>query len=305
MSINFHLPDFCGNYKMNLAFIDAIKERPELFYDDIKIASSYGCFPPAAWNGGRAAVGAVRRDFINFIIKEYNSRGVPIRYTFTNPLVTEKDLSDPFCNMITEAAANGLNEIIVNVPVLEEYIRNNFPQYPLISSTVKQLEDKQQLLNELEKDYKLVVLDYNWNNRFEELETLPHKDKIELLVNSYCTPHCKRRKKHYEFLGDFQFKLNRQVFGSEQDMMKPIPNAQFPCPNTDLNFYDTLAFETHISPRDIYEKYVTMGFENFKIEGRLMHAVNILESYLYYLVKPEHRDRFRVDMLRALLANKR
>ena len=97
MSINFHLPDFCGNYKMNLAFIDAIKERPELFYDDIKIASSYGCFPPAAWNGGRAAVGAVRRDFINFIIKEYNSRGVPIRYTFSNPLVTEKDLSDPFC----------------------------------------------------------------------------------------------------------------------------------------------------------------------------------------------------------------
>lgn len=305
MSINFHLPDFCGNYKMNLAFIDAIKERPELFYDNIKIASSYGCFPPAAWNGGRAAVGAVRRDFINFIIKEYNSRGVPIRYTFTNPLVTEKHLSDPFCNMITEAAANGLNEIIVNVPVLEEYIRKKYPQYPLISSTVKQIEDGERLLSELEKDYKLVVLDYNWNNRFKELEALPHKDKIELLVNSYCTPHCKRRKKHYEFLGDLQFKLNRQVFGSERDMMTPIPDTQFPCPNTDLNFYDTLAFETHISPRDIYEKYVPMGFENFKIEGRLMHAVNILESYIYYLVKPEHRDRLRVDMLRALLANKR
>lgn len=305
MSINFHLPDFCGNYKMNLAFADAIKERPELFYDGVKIASSYGCFPPAAWNGGRAAVGAVRRDFINFIIKEYNSRGIPIRYTFTNPLVIEKHLSDPFCNMITEAAANGLNEIIVNVPVLEEYIRKKFPQYPLISSTVKQIEDREQLICELEKDYKLVVLDYNWNNRFDELEALPHKDKIELLVNSYCTPHCKRRGKHYEFLGEMQFELNRQVFGSERDMMKPIPDRQFPCPNTDLNFYDTLAFETHISPEDIYEKYVPMGFENFKIEGRLMHPVNILESYLYYLVKPEHRDRLRVDMLRALLENKR
>ncbi|WP_432649317.1 hypothetical protein [Huintestinicola sp.] len=305
MSINFHLPDFCGNYKMNLAFIDAIKERPELFYDGIKVASSYGCFPPAAWNGGRAAVGAVRREFIDFIIKEYNSRGIPIRYTFTNPLVTEKHLSDPFCNMITKAAANGLNEIIVNVPVLEEYIRKNYPQYPLISSTVKQIEDRGQLLSELKKDYKLVVLDYNWNNRFDELETLPHKDKIELLVNSYCTPHCRRRKKHYEFLGELQFKLNRQVFGSERDMMKPIPDTEFSCPNTDLNFYDTLAFETHISPRDIYEKYVPMGFENFKIEGRLMHPVNILESYLYYLVKPEHRDRLRVDMLRALLGNKR
>lgn len=304
MSINFHLPDFCGNYRMNLTFIDGIKAHPEFFYDGIKIASSYGCFPPAAWNGGRAAVGAVRRDFIDFIIREYNLRGVPIRYTFTNPLVTEKHLDDPFCNMIAEAAENGLNEIIVNAPVLEKYIREKYPRYPLISSTVKQIENKERLISELEKDYKLVVLDYNWNNRFEELEELPHKDKAELLVNPYCTPHCKRRKQHYEFIGKRQFELNSRVFGSESDTRKPMPDTVFSCPNTDLNFYKTLDFETHISPGAIYEKYVPMGFENFKIEGRLMHPVNILESYLYYLVKPEHRDRLRVDILRALIGKK-
>lgn len=33
MSIKFHLPDFCGNYKMNLTFIDEIKAHPEYFYD--------------------------------------------------------------------------------------------------------------------------------------------------------------------------------------------------------------------------------------------------------------------------------
>ena len=74
--------------------------------------------------------------------------------------------------MITRIAENGLNEIIVNVPVLEDYIRKNYPRYPLISSTVKQIEDRDALLAELEKDYKLVVLDYNWNNRFDELETV-------------------------------------------------------------------------------------------------------------------------------------
>jgi len=305
MSIKFHLPDFCGNFRMNLVFADALKAQPELFYDNITIASSYGCFPPAAWNGGRAAVGAVRREFIDFILKEYNSRGIPVRYTFTNPLVTEKHLSDPFCNMITEKAENGLNEIIVNVPVLEEYIRKTYPKYPLISSTVKQIEGHKELLAELEKDYKLVVLDYNWNNRFDELEALPHKEKIELLVNSYCTPHCKRRKSHYEFLGERQFALNRQVFGNDKERAMPIADKEFPCPNTNLNFYDTLAFETNISPEAIFEKYVPMGYENFKIEGRLMHPVNILESYLYYLVKPEHRDRLRVEMLRNLLGNKK
>ena len=45
MSIKFHLPDFCGNYKMNLYLADTLNEHPEYFYDDIKIASSYGCFP--------------------------------------------------------------------------------------------------------------------------------------------------------------------------------------------------------------------------------------------------------------------
>ena len=157
--IKFHLPDFCGNYRMNLYIADMLKNHPEYFYDGVKIASSYGCFPPALWNGGRTAIGAVRKEMIPYLIKEYNRRGIPIRYTFTNPLVTKKDLDDPFCNMIAKAAENGFNEIIVNKPVLENYIRKTYPSYPLISSTVKQIENEEELLSELEKDYKLVVLD--------------------------------------------------------------------------------------------------------------------------------------------------
>lgn len=301
MSIRFHLPDFYGNYKMNIQFADLLKNKPELFYDGVEIASSYGCFPPAAWNGGRTVVGAVRRETIDYIIKLYNSRNIPIRYTFTNPLVAERHLSDPFCNMITKIAENGLNEIIVNVPVLEDYIRKNYPLYPLISSTVKQIEDRQALLDELEKDYKLVVLDYNWNNRFEELDSLPHKDKIEILINPYCSPACKRRKKHYEYLGELQFKFNLQVFGDESIALKPVERSEFPCPNMNMDFYETTGFSTHVTPEQLYEKYVPMGYKNFKIEGRLMHPADILESYIYYMIKPEHRDAVRLRMLKVLL----
>ena len=299
MKIKFHLPDFYGNIRMNLAFADLLKSNPEYFYDNVEIASSYGCFPPAAWNGGRTVVGAVRREGIDRTIEEYNKRGIPIRYTFTNPLVTEKHLKDSFCNMITRIAENGLNEIIVNVPCLEEYIRKNYPSYPLISSTVKQLEDKDELLAELEKDYKLVVLDYNWNNRFEELNELPHKDKIELLINPYCTPHCRRRKLHYEYLGERQFEHNMQVFGNDQ--LKPIDRKEFPCPNMSMSFYEITKFDTFISVEDIYQKYVPMGYSNFKIEGRMMHPVDILESYIYYLIKPEQRDYLRIIMLKQLM----
>lgn len=304
MNINFHLPDFCGNYKMNLFIADLITEKPELFYDGVRIASSYGCFPPAAWNGGRTVTGAVRREFIDMIIKEYNSRGIPIRYTFTNPLVTEKHLPDPFCNMIARVAENGLNEIIVNVPCLEKYIREKYPKYPLISSTVKQIEDIAALNEELEKDYKLVVLDYNFNNRFDDLEKIVRRDKAEILVNPYCSPHCKRRKKHYEFLGERQFEHNLQVFGNDRVALKPIPEREFPCPNMSMDFYETVGYETHVSPEQIFEKYIPMGFENFKIEGRMLHPSDVLESYVYYLVKPEYRDRVRLKMYKNLLGRR-
>lgn len=297
--IKFHLPDFFGNIRMNLLFADEIKRNPQYFYDNIEIASSYGCFPPALWNGGRTVSGAVRREQIELVIREYNSRNIPIRYTFTNPLVKVEHLSDPFCNMITQTAENGLNEIIINKQILEDYIREKYPKYPLVSSTVKQIEGLDELTEELQKDYKLVVLDYNWNNRFEELERLPHKDKIELLVNPYCTPKCRRRKEHYEFLGQLQMEYSEQVFGNAP--YKPVEKKEFPCPNMSYDFYRTTKFDTHISNEAVYGKYTEMGYSNFKIEGRNMHPVDILESYIYYMIKPEYRDELRVKLLKTLL----
>ena len=302
--INFHIPDFSGNWRMNLYIIDLLAKHPEYFYDGVRIASSYGCFPPSLWNGGRTAVGTIEPPMVPFLIKEYNKRGVPVRFTYTNPCVTKEHLSDKFCNYVTKMAENGLNEIIVNVPVLEEYIRKTYPKYPLISSTVKQIENLSQLKAELEKDYKLVVLDYNWNNRFDVLEELPHKDKIELLVNAYCTPACKRRKDHYKFLGNLQIAKSYEAFEPAKIKNKNFLNKEFPCPNMNMCFMDTIDYSTHISAKDIYEKYVPMGYSNFKIEGRLMNAVYILESYMYYLIKPECRDKVRNHTLKDLLVPK-
>ena len=60
----------------------------------------------------------------------------------------------------------------------------------MISSTVKQIEDYDQLMEEFKKDYKLVVLDYNWNNDFEKLDKIPQelRSRVEILINPYCTP---------------------------------------------------------------------------------------------------------------------
>lgn len=58
---------------------------------------------------------------------------------------------------------------------------------------------------------------------------------------------------------------------------------------------------THISPDDIWNRYVPMGFEQFKIEGRTLELFNLIEHYMYYLVKPECRDEARLMLICQLI----
>lgn len=301
MSVKFHLPDFWNHGPLNLALIDMIKEHPEYFREGVEIASVYGCFPPAVWNGGRNINGYADERAIEGVLHEFNSRGVPCRFTFTNPLLTEEHMNDPFCNRLVELADNGLNEAIVNTKVMEDYMRDKYPTYKLTSSTCKQIRGIDNLIAELEKDYSLVVLDYNWNNDFEILEKIPEKyrSRIEVLICPYCFPECSRRGDHYRFLGDQQIKRSAiNTFGSIGGMstLNVQQEENFACAAITRNFLETIEFSTHITPETVYEKYVPMGFEHFKVEGRTLHPLNVIESYVYYMAKPEFKDMVRLKL---------
>jgi collagenase-like PrtC family protease len=60
-----------------------------------------------------------------------------LRFTFSNSLLEEKHIYDTYCNLIMEEADTGNNEVIVNSPILEQYLRENYPNYKYISSTTK------------------------------------------------------------------------------------------------------------------------------------------------------------------------
>ena len=51
-----------------------------------------------------------------------------------------------------------------------------------------------------------------------------------------------------------------------------------------------------ISIGDIENKYVPMGFSNFKIEGRSLGSALILEFLLYYMTKPEFHINDREEI---------
>lgn len=110
--INFYVPDFFKYATLYCMLADFIEHIPQWFYEDVKISAVYGSFPNCIWNGGRANYGAINRPIMQQTIEELNKRGIAVRYTFTNPLLEEKHMSDVYSNICLELADNGKNEVL-------------------------------------------------------------------------------------------------------------------------------------------------------------------------------------------------
>jgi len=303
MEINFHLPNFTELMKFNLVFSEMHRGANHYFREGVKIASLFGVFPPAIWNGGRFQYMQCDRNYVKQALAIFDARKMPLRFTFTNPMLEEKHLSDDFCNFIMKTADNGINEVIVVSELLEDYIRKNYPRYKITSSTCKRITTVEGLNAELAKDYNLVVADYDLNNDFAALEKVTDKGRCEILINAICDPRCKNRRKHYDCIGLMQIEFNEHL------KKKPNKPQEFEFRNADYDkikncpcmtkggFYQNKGNTSNLSVEDLYEKYVPMGFRHFKIEGRSSHFLNLMETYLYYMVKAECRDEARYALM--------
>ena len=300
--VKFHLPGLRYNFPLNMFWLSLMEQHPEYFREGVEIASFFGSFPLALWNGGRLT-GNDQCDaaFVKNVVKTINSKGIPIRYTFTNPLLTEEDLDDPFCNFCMEVADNGMNEVLVFSEVLEKYLREKYPSYHFNSTTCKEIRDVESLNEEMKKDYKYVVLDYNLNNKWDLLEKIEHKEKLEVLINACCVPDCKRRGDHYKNIAINQ-RITLENRKLPKDKQKPI--KPWTCEYGDKNcIYTIQEYSTFVSPEMIWEKYVPMGINNFKIEGRTGNLFSLIETYSFYMLKPEYVGEARLLLLRNLEAS--
>ena len=288
----FHLPGLRYNFPLNMFWINALKQYPQMFREGVEIASCFGDFPISLWNGGRFSNNdQCDAGFIKRVIKSINDTGVPIRYTYTSPIVTEEETGDPYCNFCMDCANNGMNEVIVFSPILEDYLRNKYPNFKFNSTTCKEIKDADALNAELEKDYKYVVLDYNLNGKWEFLEKLQHKEKLEVLINAICVPACPRRGEHYRTIAQNErIVLKNRTLPPE----KQIPLIPWDCEYGNFNTFQKIqTYSTFVTPEQIWEKYIPMGINNFKIEGRTANLFMLIDEYCYYMIKPEHADEMR------------
>ncbi|MCR5032583.1 MAG: hypothetical protein K6A92_06960 [Lachnospiraceae bacterium] len=279
--VYWHLPGFCVYFYMNQVMIHLMQTYPEKFEEGYTVGSVYGTFPGAIWNGGRAVIGITPKREMETIISTYNRFGVPVRFTWTNSLLEEKHLNDTYCNLIMDLANNGQNQVLVNRPVLEDYLKKKYPKFKYISSTTKRITDLKGIQEELAKDYYLVVLDYDLNHNEAVLKALePSADKIEILVDEVCFPGCTKRAEHYKAESACQLSF---------DKGKP-----FPCPNrTKAPSFEECKKRPAFIGREDIGSYIDRGYINFKIVGRGLPPEMVKESYLYYLPREEEREWVR------------
>ncbi|MBQ7990812.1 MAG: hypothetical protein IJ251_07170 [Oscillospiraceae bacterium] len=302
----FHVAE-CGSHAaINISLMTAFEDSRHLIREDAVIASFFGS-PNLIWNGGRMIHVPYKPSKAKALIELYNAHGIPYRFTFTNPLLTEADLDDYDCNDLLDFADNGMNECIVYSPILEAYIRENHPKMKLTSSTCKCITDINEVKAELAKPYSLVVLDYNFNNDFGKLEQLTPEERLrcEVLSNPVCVPGCKRRADHYRFIGEQQLHWKEE----REKLMRMPPEErarytpkEWECPYRRIDLFHG-TYPLWVTPQLIREKYVPMGFENFKIEGRGANMMMLCEQFARYFAADGCVDELRYILMNQALEN--
>lgn len=290
--MQYHLPGLFEFYELYSAFLPLYREHKEYFYDRCEIGSVYGAPADCIWGGGRVGFGESDPRAVLALMKEY---GISARLTFSNSLLREEHLSDRKCNALCAlfAESEPQNGVIVHSELLLDYLKANYPQLYLVSSTTKVLTDFRQLHDELRRDdFRYVVPDFRLNKAFDKLETLSaeEKNKVEFLCNECCWVGCAERKLCYENV-------------SRKNLGEPCPDHICKAPDSADGYLFSKAMKnpSFIGINDIRDIYLPMGFSNFKIEGRGLGSALILEFLLYYMTKPEYwlqvREKIYLDSM--------
>ena len=126
--------------------------------------------------------------------------------------------------------------------------------------------------------------DVRLNKTLDKLNTLTNaqKGKTEFLCNECCWFGCTDRKNCYE-------NVSRKNLGEScEDHHCTAPGG-----NEGYRFSKAMTNPGFIGVEEIQNRYLPMGFSNFKIEGRGLGSALILEFLLYYMTKPEYQIHVR------------
>ncbi len=291
------IPGFIEFSELNLFFVKLQSRAREVFRDGVCIESVYGGVPGSKFCGGRGTVGKswLGGDVVS-LIEEYNGYGVGCNVTYTNQFIDKAALEQSTFSMGLLDALNQLssskavNGVIIYADVLNAYLRENLPALRRILSTTREIVAEDQIRSAL-AEYDRVVVSYNLTREESLLKSLSSAGGLEVMVNEYCTPGCPNRNRHYRQISIDQIRGVQSPFACAfADMMPPQAHG----------FLSGLIDgDVFLRNEEVRRYHDHLGIDSFKIVGRGLALYDVIDSYLYYLIKPEYWNEVRDSLVHS------
>jgi hypothetical protein len=149
-----------------------------------QVESLFGFVEQSTLYGGR---GFVRRELSDRDVRQLNNAGIGLRIPMSNHYVTRDEYEENY-DLLEKYYRVG-NSIIVTNDDLARWIRQDFPDYRLDASVIKNINNKRKLETAFEI-YDEVVLPMKSNEDLKFLRTIEEKDRITLFANAGCAFTC-------------------------------------------------------------------------------------------------------------------
>lgn len=149
-----------------------------------EIDSLFGFVERSTLYGGRSFM---RRELSDRDVFQLNNAGIGVRLPMSNHYVDRKEYLENR-PLLKKFHREG-NSIICTNDDLARWVRDDFPDYRLDASVIKNLKSYEKIGQAMDL-YDSVVLPMSANEDFEFLGNIENKDKITLFANAGCALTC-------------------------------------------------------------------------------------------------------------------
>ncbi len=286
IKINISLPNFHNQVFLNLCFITLQENNKSVFKNNFEISSAEGCFPYSIWSSVREQRYITKHD-METTLSIYSKHNINVNYIFDNNSISKEDLNDNFSNLMLKSAHKEGNGIYVKSDILFDYIKKKYPHFKLIK-----------IADENDFQQKDILISDKYNNILRKND-IKFKENAYITLNPLCPSDCRHYENHKKYLEQEQ--LN--YYGVSDVYVCPLKR--------DFNFYDLKNNPNFISEERM-QSYIKAGFSHFRIDFPYIEkSIDInygiydtIESYIYYLIKPEYRDEIRHIIIKKFAGNR-
>ncbi len=256
--------------------LDLKKEMPQAFYERMNKLSFYFMFPYSIWSKSRTERNYIPFENIESDTNRYEDNGCAMYFEFENVDVKPENFQDRYSNLVLNTAKDKDSYAVVFNSDLARYIKENYSQIRLVQSEIKRNPY-------IEAPFEYGIIDYiSYKNNKDKFQ---NKASYILEVNSFC----KNLYRCSNLLSN-----NKLNYGIE----RPIN-----CGDRLKTFEEMKKNELFVSIEEI-NKINDEGVENFLVKANCDERFEVLEAFLYYLIKPEYKDEIRLRFIKAALGNR-